>query len=346
MDQDVQRLLRFLADSSDPHPPQKSGPQSSNDMFDVELLDAYSRAVTGVVDMVGPAVIAVSGQDDGARGGGPSRGGSGSGVVISPDGFALTNSHVIGGRSTVKVVTHDGDRLDAVVVGDDSATDLALVKVSTGGLLHALIGKSQGLRVGQLVIAVGNPYGLQSTVSTGVVSALGRGLRGPDGRMIENIVQHTAPLNPGNSGGPLVDSRGRVVGINSAVVAWSQGLGFAVPSETASWVVSEILQHGKVRRVYLGIAVGSVKLPRPLVRKLDLFNETAVQVASVADGSPAERAGVREGDVITAVAGRLVASVDDLHRVLSKASVGAAMTLTILRSREVLELDVTADVAK
>lgn len=343
MDHDVQRLLRYLADSSEV--PQSGNPAWYGENPDAEVLDAYSRAVVGVVDKVGPSVIAVMGRDDSAPAG-ETRGGSGSGVVISPDGFALTNSHVVGGRSKLKVITHEGDRIDATVIGDDPATDLALIRVASNGLLHALIGKSQSLRVGQLVIAMGNPFGLQSTVSTGVVSALGRGLRGGDGRLIENVVQHTAPLNPGNSGGPLVDARGRVVGINTAVIAWSQGLGFAVPSESASWVVSEFLQHGRVRRVYLGIAVGSIRLTKPIVRALDLLSPTAVQIAAVSEDGPAARAGVREGDVITNVGGRLVAGVDDLHRLLAKAGVGTTLTLGIIRSGKVLEIDVVADVAK
>ena len=339
MDQDVQRLLRYLADSNDT--PQTGSPSWFKENPDAELLDAYSRAVIGVVEKLGPSVVAVTGPDNAVGG----RGGSGSGVIISPDGFALTNSHVVGGRTKLKVYTHEGDRLDAAVVGDDPATDLALIKISAGGLLHALLGKSQGLRVGQLVIAMGNPFGLQSTVSTGVVSALGRGLRGGDGRLIENVVQHTAPLNPGNSGGPLVDPRGHVVGINTAVIAWSQGLGFAVPSETASWVVSELLQHGKVRRVYLGIAIGSVRLPRHLVRSLDLLNDNAVQIAAVAEGSPAWRAGVREGDVITSVGGRLIASVDDLHRILTRVAVGSTIELGLVRAGKLVDVQVVAEVA-
>lgn len=340
MDHDVQRLLRYLADSTDV--PQSGNPSWYRENPDAEFLDAYSRAVIGVVDRLSPSVVAIASSDDRAQTGG----GSGSGVIISPDGFALTNSHVVGGRTKLKVYTNEGDRLDARVVGDDPATDLALIKIGANGLLHAILGRSQTLKVGQLVIAMGNPFGLQSTVSTGVVSALGRGLRGGDGRLIENVVQHTAPLNPGNSGGPLLDPRGHVVGINTAVIAWSQGLGFAVPSETAGWVVSELLQHGKVRRVYLGLAVGNVRLPRHLVRELDLLNETAVQIATVAEVSPAAKAGLREGDVITSIDGRLINSVDDLHRFLARATAGTPITLTVVRDAKLLELQIRGEVAR
>lgn len=211
-------------------------------MRDGELLDAYSRAVIGVVDAIGPAVVAV------ARRRGQESGGVGSGVLISREGHALTNSHVVGGQRRMFVTTHDGDALQAEVIGDDPATDLALLKVAARDLPAAALGESAALQVGQLVVAVGNPYGFQSTVTTGVVSAQGRSLRSQQGRLIENVVQHTAPLNPGNSGGPLVDSLGRVVGINTAIIVMAQGIGFAVPADTARWVVGEVLAHGRVRR--------------------------------------------------------------------------------------------------
>lgn len=217
-------------------------PNRSSNLRDGELLDAYSRAVIGVVDAIGPAVVAV------ARRRGQESGGVGSGVLISREGHALTNSHVVGGQRRMFVTTHDGDALQAEVIGDDPATDLALLKVAARDLPAAALGESAALQVGQLVVAVGNPYGFQSTVTTGVVSAQGRSLRSQQGRLIENVVQHTAPLNPGNSGGPLVDSLGRVVGINTAIIVMAQGIGFAVPADTARWVVGEVLAHGRVRR--------------------------------------------------------------------------------------------------
>ncbi len=283
---------------------------------DVQLLDAYSQAVVHVAEAVSPAVFAVSGR----RGSG--NGGYGSGVLITPDGYALTNSHVVRGQTGLSASTEGGDRLDAELVGDDPATDLALLRLAAGDLPCAEVGDSNMLRVGQLVIAMGNPLGFQSTVSTGVVSALGRSLRSESGRLIESIIQHTAPLNPGNSGGPLLDSHGRVIGINTAIVPMAQGLGFAVPASTAKWVIGEILAHGQVHRPYLGIAAMVRPLPRLLARELDLLNDRAVEVASVEQGGPAEEASIRPGDLIYSINGRLVSDVDDMHRLLSRSPIG------------------------
>lgn len=292
---------------------------------DVELLDAYSRAVISVVEAVSPAVISVTGRNEGR----PS--GSGSGFIISPDGYAITNSHVVAGRSQLLATTHEGDRLLTDVVGDDPSTDVALLRLAAGELPYAQIGDSETLRVGQLVIAMGSPLGLQSTVSTGIVSAVGRSLRGQDGRLIEHIVQHTAPINPGNSGGPLLDSRGRVVGVNTAIIAMAQGLGFAVPSKTIQWVATELMGHGKVRRRQLGIVATVAKLSRALVRELDLLSEQAVAVIEVTPGSAAHQAGVRADDLIVAVNGRIVANVDDLHRILTQLPRELALEVTVIR---------------
>ena len=235
---------------------ERPGPVKQPPASDADLLDAYSQAVIHVVETVAPAVISVSGHD--AQG----RGGAGSGFLVTPDGYAITNSHVVENRPQLVAETTDGDHLAAEVVGDDPATDLAVLRLAASGLPYAQLGDSDGLRVGQLVIAMGSPLGLQSTVSTGVVSALGRSMRARDGRLIENIVQHAAPINPGNSGGPLVDSRGLVAGVNTAIIAMAQGLGFAIPSNTAEWVLAEILSHGRVRRRQLGIVAAIVRLPR------------------------------------------------------------------------------------
>jgi S1-C subfamily serine protease len=270
-------------------------------------------------------VISVSGHD--ANG----RGGAGSGFIVTPDGFAITNSHVIDDRSRLLAETAEGDRLRAELVGDDPATDVAVLRLAASGLPHAQLGDSDALRVGQLVIAMGSPLGLQSTVSTGVVSALGRSMRARDGRLIENVVQHAAPINPGNSGGPLVDSRGLVVGINTAIVAMAQGLGFAVPSNTAQWVLQEILSHGGVRRRQLGIVAQVTRLPRALVRHLDLLADQGVEVREVASQSVAERAGILPEDVIVALAGRLVTSIDDLHRLLMALPADQGFELTVVR---------------
>jgi S1-C subfamily serine protease len=298
-----------------------------------ELLDAYSRAVISVVDTIGPAVVAV------ARRRGQESGGVGSGVLITPDGFSLTNSHVVGGQQRMAVTTHDGDVLEADVVGDDPATDLALLRVAARDLPFASLGESAGLRVGQLVIAMGNPFGFQSTVTTGVVSAQGRSLRSQQGRLIENVVQHTAPLNPGNSGGPLLDSRGRVVGINTAIIAMAQGLGFAVPADTARWVVGELVAHGQVRRPALGISLTMRPIGRELARHLDLLVELVVEVVTVERGGAADRAGIQPGDLIIAINGRIIASLDDMHRVLSRSGGGPVM-LSIVRGRRQFDVAV------
>jgi S1-C subfamily serine protease len=311
----------------------------ARERVDDSIHDAYSRAVMGVVSAVGPATISLGRSNDWSLANDPQPQGSGSGVIIDGQGHALTNSHVVHGRKRLAARTAEGDTLDAAVVGDDPATDLAVVKLAAKELPSAPLA-SKAPQVGQLAIAVGNPFGLHSTVSAGVVSALGRSLRGPGGRMIDDVIQHTAPLNPGNSGGPLVDSRGLVLGINSAVVAWSQGVGFAVSASTARWVLGEILEHGRVRRVYLGIAAAHRPLPREVARELDLLNESAVQVMSVESGSPADRAGLREDDLVVEIGGRIVNTIDDLHRALSRASGGVGVPIGIVRNGRKLEREI------
>lgn len=293
---------------------------------DANLLDAYSQAVIHVVETVSPAVISVTARDANGRGGG------GSGFIVTPDGYAITNSHVVDDRPKLEAETAEGDRLRVEIIGDDPATDIAVVRLAASGLPYAQLGDSDALRVGQLVIAMGSPFGFQSTVSTGVVSALGRSMRARDGRLIESIVQHAAPINPGNSGGPLVDSRGLVVGINTAIIAMAQGLGFAIPANTAEWVLQEILTHGNVRRRQLGIVANVTRLPRALVRALDLLADQGVEVREVAPRGVAELAGIRADDVIIALAGRLVTSIDDLHRLLMTVPADQDFELTIIRS--------------
>jgi S1-C subfamily serine protease len=299
---------------------------------DGDLLDAYSQAVINVVRQVGPTVISVSGRPNDPRQG------MGSGFVITPDGLALTNSHVARGRQRLRATTEEGDSLDAELIGDDPATDLALVRLAARDLPHAELGDSDALQVGQLVIAMGNPFGFRSTVSTGVVSAIGRAMRSEEGRLIESIVQHTAPLNPGNSGGPLVDSRGRVVGINTAIIAMAQGLGFAVPGTTARWVVGELMAHGRVKRLSLGITAAVVALPRRLVRDLDLLADQAVEVVEARAGGAAAAAGIETGDLIVAAAGRIVASTDDLHRVLAALPPTGEVVLQVVRRERLVEI--------
>ncbi|HUY89835.1 MAG TPA: trypsin-like peptidase domain-containing protein [Pirellulales bacterium] len=314
-------------------------PSDAGRLSDGELLDAYSQAVICVVETVGPSVIAVS------RKAGSAQGGSGSGVLVGPGGYALTNSHVADGHKRLTAFTSEGDQLDGELIGDDPATDLALLKLGAKDLPFANLGDSAAARVGQLVIAMGNPYGFQSTVTTGVVSAQGRSLRSREGRLIENIVQHTAPLNPGNSGGPLLDSRGRVIGVNTAIIAMAQGLGFAVPSSTAIWVIGELLAHGRVRRPALGVAISIRPLARELAKRLDLLNDLAVEIVSVEPHSAADRAGLAPGDLIVAINGRIVEAIDDMHRVLARVAAGETISLGVVRNGRQFEADVTPSVA-
>jgi S1-C subfamily serine protease len=309
------------------------------DASDVELLDAYSRAVTTVVEAVGPAVVSVTiGRPTSDRG--SDQAGAGSGVVIAPDGYILTNDHVVHEAGQLRVTLANGSSLSATVAGTDPPTDLAVVRANASKLPCARLGDSSILRVGQLVIAIGNPFGFESTVSTGVVSALGRTMRSREGRLIENIVQHTAPLNPGNSGGPLVDSRGRVVGINTAIIPLAQGIGFSIPSSTARWVVSQILTHGRVRRGYLGVVCRNRVLGRRLIRFHDLRSDRAVEAVSVDKGGPAASAGLREHDFIVAMDGHDVTTIDELHRHLPEASFGVPVTVTVVRRTERLDLTI------
>lgn len=301
---------------------------------DVDLLDAYSRAVTTVVEAVGPAVVSISVGRESADGNGMEPMGAGSGILLTPDGYVLTNHHVVRETNRMRLTLTDGARLGAVPVGMDPPNDLAVVRADGSGLPYASLGDSAALKVGQLVIAIGNPFGFQSSVSTGVVSATGRGMRSIDRRLIENVIQHTAPLNPGNSGGPLVDSRGRVVGINTAIIAAAQGLGFAVPSNTARYVVSQILAHGRVRRGYLGIGGRQRPLSRRMVRYFELPRESGVEVVSLDPQGPAVSSGIRPGDIVVGMNGHPVESVDDLHRLLSEVEVGKPARIDVLRGTE------------
>jgi len=304
-------------------------PGTSND-DDLHLLDAYSRAVIGVVDRLTPSVVSIRIMAENEHGGLGQ--GAGSGFVIAPDGFIVTNHHVIEKAKNVVVVFTDGRELAARVVGSDASTDLALLRVAEGGLKPVEIARSENLRVGQLVIAIGNPLGFQSSVSTGVVSALGRNLRGQSGRLIENVIQTDVALNPGNSGGPLVDSRGRVVGVNTAMIRMAQGLCFAIPSATTTWVVSELMTGGRVHRAVLGIVGQTRPVNRRVQREFKLALPTAVEVVSLMANGPAQRAGIRERDVIVSMDGRGVSSIDDLQRILSRATAGTPITVTVIRN--------------
>ncbi|HEY6767397.1 MAG TPA: trypsin-like peptidase domain-containing protein [Candidatus Sulfotelmatobacter sp.] len=313
---------------------------------DSSLLDAYSRAVTGAVEKVSPSVVNIevhqaagrkrSGEDRERRGGG-------SGFVFTPDGLILTNSHVVHDARRIEVTIADGRRMPATAIGDDPASDLAVIRVDEPGLVAAVLGDSQKLRVGQLAIAIGNPYGFQSTVTAGVVSALGRSLRSYSGRLIDDVIQTDAALNPGNSGGPLVNSAGDVIGVNTATILPAQGICFAIGINTAKFVASRLLRDGRIRRSYIGVSAQTVPVHRRVVRFYDLPKEMGALVLSVEDGSPARRAGLREGDVIVALEGNSVAGVDDLHRVLTDVRVGISCSLTLLRHTEKLELKIVPE---
>jgi S1-C subfamily serine protease len=296
---------------------------------DEALLDAYSRAVIDVVERVGPAVVRldVKASDDRRHGG------TGSGVIVAPDGLVLTNSHVVDGAGRVNVTTVDGRSLAARVVGNDPDTDLALVRVDAPVTLPAAaLGNSRLLKRGQLVIAIGNPLGFESTVTTGVVSALGRSLRARSGRLIDDVIQTDAALNPGNSGGPLVSSHGEVVGINTAVIMGAQGICFAVAANTASFVLGELVRHGRVRRAYIGVAAQQFTLSRRRRHAAGLAQESAVIVATVEPGSPAERAGLVSGDIILTLDGLAVTGADDLIRMLAGEKIGRKVDIEILHS--------------
>jgi S1-C subfamily serine protease len=308
---------------------------------DQELLDAYSQAVIDVVERVGPAVVRV----DAAR---PSRrsqrlqpAGSGSGFVFTPDGLVLTNSHVVADAARVDVTTPDGRRHEADVIGDDPDTDLAVLRITADQLSVVELGRSATLRAGQLVVAVGHPLGLEHTVTTGVVSATGRSLRARTGRMMENIIQTDAALNPGNSGGPLVTSAARVVGVNTAVIMGSQGLSFAVPIDTAIRVVTAILQEGHVRRAFVGVGGRNTRVPRHIARAALLKADTGVLVESVVDGSPASRAGLTIGDVIVGFGPTSIANIDDLHRILTREAIDVRTQLVVVRNESRVELPIT-----
>ena len=308
---------------------------------DSELLDAYSQAVTAAVEKVSPSVVNVEVYQSAgrSRSGEPQeRRGGGSGFVFTPDGLILTNSHVIHDATRVVVTLADGSRVSGRTIGDDPATDLAVIQVSAPGLTALQLGDSQQLRPGQLAIAIGNPYGFQSTVTAGVISALGRSLRSYSGRLIEDVIQTDAALNPGNSGGPLVDSRGQVIGVNTATILPAQGICFAIGINTAKFVASRLLRDGRIRRSYIGISAQTVPIHRRVVRFYNLPRETGVVVLGVEQRSPAQKAGLRESDVIVALDEKPVAGVDDLHRLLTDAHVGARCAMTVIRHTERLAL--------
>lgn len=325
----------------------------SESNHDAALLDAYSRAVVTAAERISPSVakIEVTQAVKNRRGENHERQGGGSGFIFTPDGLILTNSHVVHDATRIGVSLPDGRHFAAHTVGDDAATDLAVIRVDipdneAASLVAAPLGDSQKLRVGQVAIAIGNPYGFQYTVTAGVVSALGRSLRSYSGRMIDDVIQTDASLNPGNSGGPLVNSEGQVIGVNTATIMGAQGLCFAIGINTAKFVAGRLLRDGRIRRSYIGVEAQTVPLHRRMVRFYDLPRETGVVVMAVTPRGAAQRAGVKEGDIIIALDNKPVAGVDDLHRLLTDAHVGMASKLTVLRRTEKLDLYVLPEEAK
>jgi S1-C subfamily serine protease len=313
---------------------------------DDALLDAYSQAVIKAAERVSPSVVNLDVRKD-LRGEPtpPLRSpeelrGNGSGFIFTPDGFILTNSHVVHKANGIEVTLPDGRRFQADPVGDDLDTDLAVVRINGSNFVTASLGDSQKIRVGQLVIAIGNPYGFQYTVTSGVVSALGRSLRSTSGRLIDNIIQTDAALNPGNSGGPLVSSRGEVIGVNTAMILAAQGICFAIAVNTAKFVAGKLIKEGRIRRSYIGLGGQNVILHRRLVRFYHLTNESGVLVLSVEEGSPAQMAGLVEGDILVGFDGHPIAGIDDLHKFLTEERVGVKTELTVIRQIEKLVIGI------
>jgi S1-C subfamily serine protease len=303
-----------------------------------EALDAYSRVVTTVAERVSPAVVRI--QVENARG----RGGSGSGFVFTPDGFIITNSHVVHGGVRIKAFTPDAGEFKAQLIGEDPDTDIAVLRIDAPGLRTVKLGDSRKIRVGQLVVAIGNPYGFQHTVTAGVVSALGRSLRSQSGRLIDDVIQTDAALNPGNSGGPLVNAAGEVIGVNTATILPAQGLCFAISVNTAQFIASSLIRHGVVRRSYIGVQAQTAHLNRVIARHYDLQNASGALVLTPEPGSPAAKAGLQEGDVIVILEGEPVEGVDVLHRLLSEERIGVSTRLTVLRGSRKIDVVLVPDV--
>lgn len=322
-------------------------PQVPARVNDGALLDAYSTAVVNAAKRASPAVVNIEVKHAAPAAGAPHsrqhqpRGGSGSGFIFTPDGLVLTNSHVVHGADSIDVTLSDGRSYAAKLIGDDPETDLAVIDIDAPNLSSVEFGDSTSIQVGQLVIAIGNPYGFQYTVTAGVVSNLARSFRSAKGRLIDNIIQTDAALNPGNSGGPLVDSQGRVIGVNTAIIPTAQGICFAIPAATAQFVAARLIRDGRIRRSYIGVAGQNVPLHRRVVRFHKLEVETGVLVVGVEPDSPAAKAVLVEGDLVIELDGKPVRNIDDLQRVLTEEHVGVSVPIVILRGTEKLTLDIT-----
>src|SRR5919199_1160426 len=337
-------VLRLVS-SNDPERSETESP-AHGPLTDAQVLDAYSQAVVHVAEHVSPAVVNIevhSRQDSPLRSDprlAPDVRGHGSGFLFTPDGFIVTNSHVVHGAAQLMVTLADGRREEAELIGDDPDTDVAVVRIHAPHLVPARLGDSHTIRVGQLVVAIGNPYGFQCTVTAGVVSALGRSLRSQSGRLIDNVIQTDAALNPGNSGGPLVTSRGEVIGVNTAVILPAQGICFAIAINTAKFVAGRLIKDGRIKRSYIGVAGQNVPLPRRIVRYYNLEVENGILVVNVDDNSPARSSGLQEGDIIIGFAGQPVAGIDELHRLLTEERVGRRSPLEVIRRTERLTLSI------
>jgi S1-C subfamily serine protease len=316
------------------HKANESNSSAAAPAGDPALLDAYSRAVIGAVDHVGPAVLHLQVEAEGGQGG------AGSGVVFTPDGYVLTNSHVVSGARRLQATFADGRTMTASLVGDDPDTDLAVLRLAGEAPAFARLGDARALRVGQLVIAIGNPFGFQATVTAGVVSALGRSLRARSGRLIDSVIQTDAALNPGNSGGPLVTAAGEVVGINTAIIAMAQGICFSISANTVEFVASRLIRDGRVRRSYIGMSGQNIILPRRVVRFHDLARDSGVRVEATSPDGAARAAGLLSGDIVVGFAGEPVGTVDELHRLLTEERVGKPVPVTLLRRAEKREVQV------
>ncbi|HMJ08923.1 MAG TPA: trypsin-like peptidase domain-containing protein [Pyrinomonadaceae bacterium] len=320
-----------------------NGAASTQDIFlpDEELLDAYSNSVVRASEIASPSVVKIDVQTV-RQNGQAAAGGSGSGFVFTPDGYVITNSHVVHNAGKMTVSMQDGNVYTAHLVGDDPDTDLAVIQLGASSNLPALkLGTSRSLKVGQMAIAIGNPFGFQYTVTAGVISALGRSLRAYSGRLIDDVIQTDAALNPGNSGGPLVNSRGEVIGVNTATIASAQGICFAIAIDTAQFVAIKLLREGRIRRGYIGIAGQNVAVPRQIVRYYNLPVENGILVISMDEGSPAAKAGVREGDIIIEFGGRTVAGIDQLHKILTDQEPGQSVKTVVLRGTKKAEYEIT-----
>lgn len=318
----------------------------AHSQLDDDLLDAYSRAVITAAERVSPSVVYIEVQQpvSSRRGDSPrsprEARGSGSGFIFTPDGFILTNSHVVHRANKIQVTVSDGRKYEADLIGDDPDTDLAVIRINAPNLVPVHLGEAQKIRVGQLVVAIGNPYGFQYSVTAGVVSALGRSLRAQSGRLMDNVIQTDAALNPGNSGGPLVNSRGEVVGVNTAMILPAQGICFATSIDTAKFVASRLIRDGKVSRSYIGLAGQNVPLPRRIVRYYNLAVESGILIVSFEMNSPARNAGLREGDILVAFDDHPTAGIDDLHKLLTEDRIGLSSSLVVIRGTEKLTLEV------